>query len=243
MGSRDRAPRSGQTTALLAELPGILGRCHTPIRGVPSFTHIVPVRAVRPLRCGVAMAVFDRIEMDVIKVSDEIGFVADHVIPEPGLPQLSGYTLLARHEMLEQPNTPGEIAVIQGHSPQQVAVVGHHRIGNGAEWMPLRHMGDCRTKHITNARFDKYRCTAARNQCQKHQRARPMISTIVHNTAPMVYNSLASNVGRIKRRPLQRILRCAWMHKWCGRQDAGSTRPRHVNIRVHRRRGSDNGLV
>jgi hypothetical protein len=33
------------------------------------------------------------------------------------------------------------------------------------------------------------------------------------------------------------------MHKWCGRQDAGSTRPRHSHIHVQRRRGSDNGLA
>jgi len=31
-----------------------------------------------------------------------------------------------------------------------------------------------------------------------------------------------------------RILRCAWMHKWCGRQDAGSTRLRHLHVPVQR---------
>src|SRR3546814_19174542 len=47
---------------------------------------------------------------------------------------------------------------------------------------------------------------------------------------PTYLHPAAFGVGRLKAWPLLRILRYAAMHKWCGRQDAGSTRSRHLHI-------------
>jgi hypothetical protein len=104
--------------------------------------------AVPPIRNARYVPVFDRIEMNIVNMTFEVGIVPDCMFPEATLPNpLLAFDNLARRPWLvlkaarepalDQAPAGREIRISFGQSPNRMNVVGQDTDRDSLEWVAL----------------------------------------------------------------------------------------------------------
>ena len=154
-------PRTRWVVLLLHSLPKIHYRsffCSAPIQWQPSVPYITVKRRKRPIADITTQSMFDGIEMDVVRATLQIRFVAHGVFVKTPLPNtafvpplFAGRQVFGTREMcgefgFNQPPAQGIIRIIGRQCPNGVNMVRQYAYGDGFKGILFLHIHIGRTQ-------------------------------------------------------------------------------------------------